>query len=87
MTRKERKALTEQYITQRELLLTQIVSLAVYLIVVVGFIPTTNFLLFCGMCLFLLIGLDAIRDQFLLWLNERRCKAKEVKSEISQDDD
>jgi hypothetical protein len=82
MTKKERLALLEQHITKREYVLTEIVYLVTYLTVALVFIPATNLLLFIGMCLFLLIGFGAVRDQFLLWLNERRCE-----SEVSSDED
>lgn len=86
MTKKERLALLEQHITKRELYLSQVLYLAVYLAVVFS-LPATNLLLYIGMCLFVLIGLGAIRDNLLLFINERRCKAKEVDPEVSSDDD
>lgn len=39
------------------------------------------------MCVGLFLGLGKIQKHFLMWLNERRCEAVEVKPEISPDDD
>ena len=90
MKRIDRIALLKQHITKGELIQAELTYLGAYLVIALGCLPDMNIWLYLITCLFLFIGLGAIRDHLLLWVNEKRCKAAEanaVEPESSSDED
>lgn len=59
---------------------------AIYIVITLTIIMHSLFW-YIVLCLGIFLSLRNIQSHFLMWLNERRCEAVEVKSEVSSDDD
>ena len=91
MTKAKRKELLSQHITVREMVSVEIVMILLYLGTALQ-LPTDNFWWFLFGCAVLCVAFGEIRNQLLMWLNDRRMTAakeaeKEVEPEVSSDDD
>ena len=75
-----------EHVTSRERALTTVGVLVIYLVTAFSINSGNPFLYIC-FCVALIIALTRIQKHFLLYLDERRCKAKEDQPEVSPDDD